>query len=116
MNEILLRRLLILAAKYEIHECLYWKENLEFYINCNDFFFWACADAEKIETEEDINLLERSLIDAGAINGPHLYCARRRKMRPQGAYYKFLSEKNWQLFNEAGPEREINFCNPYHNS
>jgi hypothetical protein len=78
------------------------------FINCNDFFWWACGDCEELD---DWNLLEQSLIDAGD-DGCLLYCARKRKMRPQGAFYKYLKLENLHWFDECGEKREINFGNP----
>ncbi|UVG35196.1 hypothetical protein SEA_CECE_190 [Microbacterium phage Cece] len=42
-----------------------------------------------------------------------LFAARVRKLRPQGACYSRYPEELWPLFNEAGPERETGFGNPY---
>jgi len=41
-----------------------------------------------------------------------LYCARKRKMRPQGAMYEYLNKENWPLFDECGPVREKSLSNP----
>ena len=76
---------------------------------CNDFFYWACSDYEPIN---DWDLLEQSMKDAGDKDGPLLYCARKAKMRPQGAYYKYLNPENHHWFDACGKEREVNFCNP----
>lgn len=86
-------------------------ENVRFFTNCNDIFWWGCADSEEI-TEDNIDIFEQSLKDS-KYYGEYLFCARVRKMRPQGAFYKDLSEEDKKLFNEVGPEREIDFCNPY---
>lgn len=42
-----------------------------------------------------------------------LFAARVRNLRPQGACYSRYPEELWPLFNEAGPERETGFGNPY---
>lgn len=97
--------LLRLASKYDACESLQWTEDLRFFINCNDVFFWACADAEKV-TKADVPLLAQCWLLAGAIDGDMLYCARKRKLRPQGAMYKFIDEENWHLFDAVGPERD----------
>jgi len=55
---------------------------------------------------------KRALDEAGDIDGLYLYVARRRGMRPQGAMYKHIEEKNWPLFNLCGPEREAGMFNP----
>lgn len=98
---------------------LWWKVNnnneLEFYIKCSDVFCWGTADLEKI-TEDNIDLLEDSL-NEHEIYGDVLFCARVRKKRPQGAFYRELKEENdnelIKKLNECGPEREINKSNPY---
>lgn len=104
-------RLLILLAKYDAHHDVYWDSNLEFSVLCSDFFYWGCADMEDIETEEDIDLLERCFQDTLSFGG-YLYCARKREMRPQGAYYKHLPKNIWHLFDECGPERPTDIGNP----
>lgn len=98
--------LLKFASIHYIHNEIYWTEDLEFAILCNDVFFWGCADAEEI-TEDDLALLKDSVNDAGVF-GTLLFCARKRKMRPQGAMYKFIDKEYWSLFDEAGPERNPN--------
>lgn len=106
-----INKLLRLIAEYEISDNIWWNTSLEFFVNCNDIFGWAMADAEPISTDEDIVALEQAIKDGGD-DGVLLYCARKRGMRPQGALYKHLDEKNKELFNACGPEREINFFNP----
>lgn len=105
-----IERLLKLIAEYEIWDLVFWHTNLKFYVNCNDLFAWGLADAEEI-TESNIDLLEQSLKDADYIDGAFLFCARSRKMRPQGAMYENIEKKNWYLFDECGPTRKIN--NPF---
>lgn len=106
-NEIkFMTKLLVLVSEYDVRESLYWDEDLNFYIICNDIFWWATSDAEDI-TEETLPILEQALEDAGdtGYDGPYLYCARQRKMRPQGAAYKYIDESNYVYFDEF-PERD----------
>ena len=103
--------LLIISSKYDMMEELYWTTDLQFYINCNDVFLWGSADAEDV-TLKSLNVLEQSYIDA-EFDGAYLYCARQRKIRPQGALYSSINKKHWDLFNACGPEREISLGNPY---
>lgn len=110
MDNIFIRKILLLAAKYEIHEELYWDEDLCFFIICNDLFFWATADCEKVD-KNTIAELEQALIDSN-IWGSLLYCARQRKMRPQGVYYKHIDKEFWHLFDDCGPKRKISTRNP----
>ena len=98
---------------------LIWKvedNSLTFFINCSDFFWWGCGDAEAI-TPETFDILvnaknECEKLDEFSSDWTLLYCARVRKMRPQGAYYEFQNRKLWHLFDECGPEREPSIGNP----
>lgn len=84
------------------------------FINCNDFFAWGCADGEDIN-EETLPELQKAVEDCKGDmeTGALLYCARRRKIRPQGACYSMIPEELWPLFHDCGPERETGFGNPY---
>lgn len=97
---------------------------VDFYANCSDLFYWATSDAEQI-TEANFEILRQSYQDLKSITSDHkffecdwfgaLFCARVRNMRPQGAFYKHIPEVFRQLFDEAGPEREVDmspFGNP----
>lgn len=89
-----------------------------FIVNCNDVFAWASSDSEDI-TKDNIDILKQSFIDCeaalehGKHYGPLLFCARSRKKRLQGAAYDHIDEKLWPLFDACGPEREIDYSNPY---
>jgi len=104
-------RLLKLISRHDVFGEVWWDENLSFRVNCNDVFAWAVSDAELV-TDDSLSDLERALDEAGDIDGLYLYVARRRGMRPQGAMYKHIEEKNWPLFNLCGPEREAGMFNP----
>ena len=106
----LVMRLLPLMAKHDATDELMWDENLNFSIVCNDTFWWGTADAESI-TPETLEVLEQAFEDGGD-HGTILYCSRIRKMRPQGAVYKYLHKEIWPLFDACGPEREIDSGNP----
>ena len=114
-------RVLNLASKYDLCSVIWWRTDgkyapITFFVNCNDLFYWACADTEEI-TPENIDSLEQAIIDLGAIckhgevYGVELWCSRMRHMRPQGAFYPHDKEL-WLLFDECGPEREVGFGNP----
>jgi len=98
-------------ADAEMFEYIFWGHDLTVKISCNDLFYWGCADAEEIETEEDLDLFIQTFKDCKDICG-ELYCARKRKMRPQGAYYKYIPDEFKETFNACGPEREIDLGNP----
>ena len=108
-------KLLTIAARYDAMDTLFWNEELEFSVICNDIFWWGTADLEEI-TEETIDDFETALIDGGIAWGATLYCARMRKMRPQGAMYEHINKDVWYLFDACGPEREVDFGNPMERS
>lgn len=96
---------------------LYWRvkgDKIEFMVNCNDLFYWACADVEPL-TESDLPLLKSCKDDlekcqdsfiAVCYTGS-LYCSRKRGMRPQQPFYKQVKMPDVEaLFNAAGPERD----------
>jgi len=102
--------ILVLSENKSLH-CLEAQSDLsEFYIGCNDFFMWGCSDAEDI-TVETLPILQQAFKDAPD-DGALLYCARQRKMRPQGACYKWIDKENWPLFDECGDVRPADFGNP----
>jgi hypothetical protein len=114
--------LLKLVAEHELTDYIKWNIDLEFYVTCSDFFFWGCADAENITSQEDVDLFElaikdvRSLLSLNEVctyeYATELYCAKKRKMRPQGACYEFIPKHLWSLFDACGPEREVDIVNP----
>lgn len=90
-------RLLTLSARDDIS--LYWhineesetEDRLTCYINCNDLFAWATADAEEV-TPENISVLEQAIKDVKEVGGllcyaEALFACRVRKMRPQKPAY-----------------------------
>ncbi len=123
-TEQIIRLLKIIAHNDDAHS-LWWKEarkgeggnqyvekgDLLFFIACNDVFAWGCADCELIEGQEDIDALERAYNDAEA-DGAHLFVARKRGMRPQGAMYQYIDKENRSFFDLCGPRREVSFGNP----
>lgn len=86
-------------------------------VSCNDFFIWGSSDGEEI-TPENIEVLEQAVKDVEALTGGKrtyadlLFCARVSKLRPQGAYYKYLPKELWPLFDACGPVREAGLGNP----
>lgn len=116
-------QIMLTTAFYDTEDIWWrWREDdrtvLQVFANCADFFWWGTSDLEEITPEniveffkayEDMqNLdLDRNFQEPGL-----LFCARMRKMRPQGAYYKYLNEKTWYLFDACGPERETGLGNP----
>lgn len=103
-------KMMLFIQDNDLFEEIDWDGELKFYANCNDFFYWGCADSEPI-SNEDFKLLESSVNDSKGYHGILLYCARKRKLRPQGAYYKHLKEDK-ELFDACGTERTIDIANP----
>lgn len=115
------------AASYEYCNDLFWRTDGEyapvtFWVNCNDLFYWACADNEEI-TPENVELLKNTIKECEQYDEEDrknnvdfsntfisaystlLFCCRVRKMRPQGPYYKHIPKKYHYLFDVCGPER-----------
>lgn len=101
------------ALQFEHCDNLFWRvgsyENpndniIHFYINCNDLFYWACSDLEEI-TEENIELLEKTLKELDTHHACDLFCCRSRKMRPQKPMYQHFNIEEVKLFNACGEER-----------
>ncbi len=104
-----------LVKTYNIED-IWWRTDdkyapITFFLNCNDLFYWACADAEVL-TSENIDQLEKCINEVEKIGekysasyGIMLFCCRTRKMRPQKPIYKRISEKMTALFDACGPER-----------
>lgn len=122
-------RVLRVMSDVDCCDDLWWNMNdecatISFFINCSDVFWWATSDYEEI-TPHNIDELEKVVTDIQELAddnyhtkmsilrcAPLLFISRVRKMRPQGAYYKFFDRKLWALFDACGPEREINLVNP----
>jgi hypothetical protein len=120
----LLERIVRLASAYEVADDLffhviapdgYWAGegneigDLCVTVNCNDLFYWACADAEPIETDADVDLL-RECLQATDEYGTSLYACRRRKMRPQNRILAKLPDEVKGHFEACGPARTDKEC------
>ena len=120
MNEQFVLEVLRLQDEYDCYgEPIYWATHgdyapVTFFVMCNDLFWWATADAEKI-TPEDIPGLRQAILDVETTNaydlcldsyvtGCELWCARKRKMRPQRPAYP-KDERLRLLFDACGPAR-----------
>lgn len=89
-------------------------DNVTFFVNVSDVFLWGGADAEAVETMEDVELLKQCRKDCEK-HMFMLYAARKRKLRPQGAIYCMFTKEEADLFNKCGPYRERGFGNPKEN-
>lgn len=119
----------------EAWEAIWWRTDNEyapvtFFVNCNDLFYWACADCEQLTPENlpklldacvdcrkamgcesygsgiDINWTKFERFYDAASWAPLLLVARVRGMRPQRPYYKSIPEDLHALFDACGPERD----------
>lgn len=113
----MLANILPLFGRHNVRGYLGWSVNQDgervYRVACSDVFYWGCADAEPIEPA-DIPALQQAFVDCGEHykDAPLLFCARKRRMRPQGALYRHLPEPLWDLFDKAGPARDTGFGNP----
>lgn len=104
-------------ASCDRQSSLFWRTDAEyapvtFFINCNDEFWWATADCERI-TPENLPELHQAIKDCQVAEGdkwcswgPLLFCARVRKMRPQQPAYPKDEPAVAALFDAAGPVRD----------
>lgn len=113
-------KLLHVLAEHDATSDLWWRTDEKyapatFFINCNDLFFWGCADCEEVAAD-DIDALDQAYKDAATAGtegqGDIVYCCRKRKMRPQGAYYKHFKPEIAKLLDACGEPREVGFGNP----
>lgn len=112
MNELDYFKRAITAVCLEAGSDLLWSDNtgtIQPWICVNDIFWWGTADGETIEIE-DLEALEAAINQAGR-DGPLLWAARKRNLRPQGACMEYFKPETVTLLLEL-PEREIDICNP----
>jgi len=91
-------KVLAFIAKHNLHDHIWWRCDGEYapitiWVNCNDLFYWAQADAEDLNIG-DLPILEQAIVDLSAIDdvlgacySTDLYCCRKRQMRPQKPAY-----------------------------
>lgn len=115
--EFLLR--VLQATGFDYCDSLWWRcdapeyDPATLFINCSDFFHWACSDSVEV-TPENVHILEESIRDCRQVTNerypneaPLLFCSRVRGMRPQKPYYEALDAKLWRLFDACGPDRAV---------
>lgn len=110
--------------------------HLHVYIRCSDVFRWTTCDMVEV-TAANFDLLETTFTELETLVfdyeyqsdldfadvvpfALHLFCARERGMRPQGAYYEdlylsgfaTLSRIIQEMFDKCGPARPIDKQNP----
>jgi hypothetical protein len=118
-----LLRVLAVVDDHEQRGDLYWRTDehyapVTFWVDCSDVFAWGGSDCEHVGPQ-NVGELERAYADAkaacehGEFYAAHLFAARMRKMRPQGAAYPPNDYKGlWPLFDACGPRRETGLGNP----
>jgi hypothetical protein len=115
-------RVLKIFSEHDACDEVWWRTDGEyapvtFLVNCNDLFYWGCADAEPV-TKDNIDNLEGAYSDAvnaskdGEIYAHLLFCCRAREMRPQGAYYDHIPKEMWSMLDACGEDRETGLGNP----
>jgi len=110
-------RVLALFDEFDEHDKMCWRNTptgIDFFALCNDFFFWGCADSESI-TPDNLQVLRECFEAVGENHrewAPLLFCARIRKLRPQGCAYP-MAPKLRELFDACGSKRPVSIGNPY---
>lgn len=112
MNFKLMMSIMKTTAKYHCYDDVIWRfdgDDIHFFISCSDLFYWATGDEVEI-TSDNITLYEKAMEDCVAKGkrywGTSLFCCKSRMMRPQGAYYAYISPEVAPLFDECGPDRD----------
>lgn len=78
-------------------------ETLVLFLNCNDVFAWACADAEDVSYDELPELFR--LYEVNSYCGPTQWVCVKRNQKPQKLIIDWLKLKNgWNEVMEALPE------------
>jgi len=83
-------------------------DKIGLYVNCNDLFYWACADSEEIEPNELQDLFK--CYEKSKSFGGFLWACKKTGMRPQTPWYESFSEEEKRLFDECGPFRDPAEC------
>lgn len=75
------------------------------YVNCNDVFAWACADAETIRCSEIVGLYRRFREDR--VWGSVKWACVKRNLKPQPAIIRAMKESGvWDEEMELLPENK----------
>lgn len=79
------------------------KETVVLFVNCNDLFVWACADAEELPHDEIGPLFK--MWHADKRWGADKWCCLRRNMQPQGPIVRDMKlSGSWDDVMEALPK------------
>ena len=80
------------------------EQNIKIYVWLNDVFYWAFSDREEIKIDE-IKDLNACYVEVDVWGGM-LWGCRKRKMRPQKPWFEQFNDKQKELFEACGPERD----------
>lgn len=88
---------------------------ITFFVHVSDVFRWDTADLERIDPV-DVPLLEKTAADIQQIGEgeawiAELYAARKRKERPQHAFYHHIPAALHGAFDVCGPRRPATLTN-----
>lgn len=82
-------------------------ETIVIFVNCNDVWFWACADAEEITLEELPELCRLYMEDSDG--GVIKWACQKRNMRPQAPIRRALAragETRWMDELDPNPDED----------
>lgn len=81
-------------------------------VNCNDVFYWGCADAEEMMYDEIQDVYDHYIKDPGW--GTAVWCIKKRNLMPQKPVYDMIQKEGiWNLDemnlepNESWPEPKV---------
>lgn len=86
-----------------------WVDSIGLFVNCNDMFWWGCADCEPVSWDEIQSLYELCFDRQGNKKrwGSVIWACRKRQMRPQHPVEKDMrADGAWTDELEALPVRE----------
>ena len=77
------------------------------FLNCNDVFAWACADAEDVSSIEELKSLYDYCEKYGAWQGSTIWVCMKRKQKPQRPLEKLLKDNNaWPIEIDELPDNK----------
>lgn len=111
----------------ELDQLSYFADSATFGVLVNDVFWWGTGDVEEVpptalnelvdafavvvDWSRGASATELREVDVIAV-ADALYAARRRGLRPQGAYYSFVPRALRPTFDACGAPRDVDVTNP----
>ena len=72
------------------------KDHVTLHVNCNDIFYWGCADSEDVTHDEIKELYDMHKKDPSL--GSAAWCIKKRKQMPQGPVIELFKKSGlWDL-------------------